>query len=312
MKNLAFLLVALFWLPAPARAELENYLVFARDGIQGQQSDFQGRTGSLGSISLAHFEIVGDLVAGESIRISDASVRGTLRAPYVQATRVGGYRALRRDSGATASLARAAAELNSVAQRLSSYAATTQAVEATDSVYACDSTRGSRRGERGVNYCSLTSREVRGWKISATRAVEVVDLDAANLTGGALILEGGGQSSLLIRVRGDSVDFRRVGIFLRGGLTASQVVFYFPEARSLNLSDSGGAVDPATGAMLGIPGSVVAPHATVEFADVLVTGQVLVANLCTERGRRTGQVNFALADLLKPIGCLRCGGEGGR
>jgi choice-of-anchor A domain-containing protein len=282
MTKFLLLAAALLSPSAFAESNLLPFLVFSKTSIQSQQSDYQGHTGALGAIDLVNYEIVGDLESASSVRVENGSVRGTVKAPAISLKRATGKRG--KYTTATQNLlASAAYEMDSLAMKLSALANTGKAE------YANISSNG---------------RQMTGLKFTATRELEVIDVTADELSrANGIILDGSGL--LLIRVSGTNVNLRNKATHVISSLRPEQVVFYFPEARSLELSYSGGATDPYNGTHWGIPGSVVAPYALVHFAEVLVTGQLYVGQICTDRGLNGGQVNAAYSILLKSLsqGC---------
>lgn len=263
--------------PLAQASNLLPYLVFSRSSIESQHSDYQGNTGAVGQINLSNFEIRGALYSGQGIRMTDGSVHGLSRAPRISTTRA----SLRRgsyDANVANHLNAASQEMGDLAVRLSSYPATASA----ETVLA---------NQRGSSVNAL--------KFTATRPLEVIDVDAATVSAySALVFEGNGSSLLLVRVRGSVANLSNKATIVTRGITPAQIVLYFPEASSVDISYSGGAVDPATGTHWGIPGAILAPNAAVHFAEVLVTGEVYVGQLCTQLGLNGGQVNFSQSILL--------------
>lgn len=282
MRKILLLAATLLSPSAFAASDLLPFLVFSKTSITSQQSDYQGHTGALGAIDLVNYEIVGDLESASSIRVESGSVRGTIKAPTVSLKRATGKRG--KYTASSASLLNSASyEMDSLAMKLSALANT---------------------GKAEYGKANVDGREVSGLKFTATRSLEVIDVTADEIGAASqIILDGNGL--LLIRVSGTNVSLRGKATHVASGLRPEQVVFFFPEARSLELSYTGGARDPQNGTHWGIPGSVVAPHALVHFAEILVTGQLYAGQICTDRGLNGGQVNAAYSILLKQLseGC---------
>jgi choice-of-anchor A domain-containing protein len=280
-----FLLLAATLLSPSAFADsnLLPFLVFSKTSIQSQQSDYQGHTGALGAIELSNYEIVGDLESASSIRVENGSIRGTIKAPSISLKRATGKRG--KYTTATQNLLQSASfEMDSLAMKLSALANTGKPEAAT---------------------VTLDGRQISGLKFTATRELEVIDVTADELSRTReIILDGSGL--LLIRVSGTNVNLRGKATHVASSLRPEQVVFYFPDARSIELSYSGGAKDRHSGTHWGIPGSVVAPSALVHFAEILVTGQLYVGQICTDHGLNGGQVNAAYSILLQRLS-MGCG-----
>lgn len=276
------LAVALLSPSAFAESNLLPFLVFSKTSIQSQQSDYQGHTGALGAVDLVNYEIVGDLESASSIRVENGSVRGTVKAPAISLKRATGKRG-KYTSAVQGVLNSASYEMDSLAMKLSALATTGKAEQGT---------------------AMIDGRQISGLKFTATRELEVIDVTADELSRTSeILLDGAGL--LLIRVSGTNVSLRHKATHVISSLRPEQVVFFFPDARSIELSYSGGARDRYNGTHWGIPGSVVAPNALVHFAEVLVTGQLYVGQICTDRGLNGGQVNASYSILLKQLsaGC---------
>jgi choice-of-anchor A domain-containing protein len=254
---------------------LKDYLVFSRTSIEGQNSDFQGNTGALGGISLRHFFIGGNLDSASSVSLADGTVKGAARGPSVRLSR-----ATARKRAASSAQNQALVEANAQIDGLASWLANLDATSAP--VWGSAMVRGEA-GKLSAD----------GLLLTASRPLEVIGLRAEDFASAAnLVLEGSADSLLVVRIYGTNPSFVNKGVFVRGGLRPEQVIFFFPEASKLELSQGGGAVDPVTGKPWGIPGSVVAPYAVVEFSSILVTGQLFAGRLCNTGALPTGQVNF--------------------
>jgi choice-of-anchor A domain-containing protein len=265
-----------------AQSNLLPFLVFSKTSIQSQQSDYQGHTGAMGAIDLVNYEIVGDLESASSIRVEHGSVRGTIKAPNISLKKATGKRG-KYTTSVQGVLNSASSEMDSIAMKLSALATTGKAEQGT---------------------AILEGRQVSGLKFTAARDLEVIDVTADELNRtGEILIDGSGL--LLIRVSGSNVNLRHKAIHMVSGIRPEQIVFFFPDARSIELSYSGGARDRYNGTHWGIPGSVVAPNALVHFAEILVTGQLYVGQICTDRGLNGGQVNAGYSILLKQLseGC---------
>lgn len=276
MRFLAITAAAAFFATGFAQAaSLKDYLVFSRTSIEGKNSDFQGATAALGAISLNHFLISGNLDSASSLSLTNGTIKGAARAPSVRLSRATAKRRSA-SSAQNPALVEASAQIDG----LSSWLANLEATSAPASSSAV--VRGVE-GEVSVS----------GLVLTASRPLEVIGLRAEDFaSAGSLILEGTADTLLVVRVYGATPSFVNKGVFVRGGLRPEQVIFFFPEAATLNLSQGGGAVDPVTGLSWGIPGSVVAPYAVVEFSSILVTGQLFAGRICNTSALPTGQVNY--------------------
>ncbi|RZA05843.1 MAG: choice-of-anchor A family protein [Proteobacteria bacterium] len=226
-------------------------------------------------ISLNHFLISGDLDSASSVAVTNGTVKGAVHAPTVRLSRATARKRVA-SASQNPSLVEASAQIDGLSTWLSNLGATAAPVWGSASV-------------RGLN----GETTVDGLLINSTAELEVVGIRAEDFAAaGSLVLEGGADTLLIVRIYGTNPSFLNKGVFVRGGLRPEQVIFFFPEATNLALTQGGGAVDPLTGLSWGIPGSVVAPYAVVEFASVLVTGQLFVGRLCNTSALPTGQVNY--------------------
>ncbi len=126
------------------------------------------------------------------------------------------------------------------------------------------------------------------FRASVKRDVEVVDLNGDRLAAAGngetrLVLSGDRDGLLLVRVHGRSVHLRHVGFSVEGGLDPSHIVFFFPDASDLEISESGGARGD-DGTTWNIPGSIIAPDASVTFAASTVTGQLFADSIMSVPG----------------------------
>jgi choice-of-anchor A domain-containing protein len=255
--------------PSAFAASLADYSVFSRTSILGARSDFQGRTGALGAVRLENFLIKGDLESASSVSLSNGTIAGAVRAPSVSLVRA---TSRGRSVGAkhVPELADVNFQIDGLVLNLATLAANASALVVAD-----------------------------GLSVQTIGAYTIVDINGADFAA-ASSLHFSGEGELLVRVHGREIDFVNKGVFLAGGLQPSQVAFFFPETTKLRLAQSGG---PG----LGIPGSVIAPLAVVDFYDVLVTGQLIVGRLCNTSNLPTGQVNLALSWWVKQYLPAACG-----
>jgi choice-of-anchor A domain-containing protein len=270
-------------LPGPTSdrlPDLMRYLVFAKGNIQSQHSDYQGNTGAVGEIDLAHFEIQGNLESNLRVRMRDGSIWGAGSAPRLNLLRVNNRHQRPHTPRVQERIELAAFGMDYASMWLNEMNATSRP-------------RAARE--------SINGRSLLGLKLVAARPVEVIDIEASALNSADnLFLEGNGSSVLLLRIRGEKVNMSRKGIFVTRGLRPNQIVYLFPEAKKIHLAYSGGAFDPDDRRVhWGIPGSILAPRADLHFAEALVTGKLYAKNILTRPGLNGGQVNYGDSILLE-------------
>ena len=133
------------------------------------------------------------------------------------------------------------------------------------------------------------------FRAAVKRDVEVLDFSGDRFAAAGngetrLVLSGERDGLLLVRVHGRSVHLRHVGFSVEGGLSPSQIVFFFPEASDLEIYESGGARG-GDGTAWNIPGSGIAPDASLNFAASTVTGQLFADSIMSVPGLPSGQVD---------------------
>ena len=252
----------------PPELDLLKLQVFAKHSIHASRSDYEGPTAAGGDVDLSDFAIDGDLTSGKHISFQKGQVQGFMTSPDTRAVRVfsSGSGSVRQDAFELASV-----KLDLLGARLSALPQTS-------------------RFEVGT-----TATGNREFRASVKRDVEVVDLNGDRLAAAGtgeskLVLSGDRDGLLLVRVHGRSVYLRHVGFSVEGGLDPSRIVFFFPEASDLEISESGGARG-GDGTSWNIPGSIVAPDASLTFAASTVTGQLFADSIMSVPGVASGQVD---------------------
>jgi choice-of-anchor A domain-containing protein len=252
----------------PARSlNLLDLQVFASRSIQAAHSDFQGPTAAGGDVDLSDFEIKGDLTAGGRVTFRRGAVEAG-RADLVQVSTRG------QASSSSVQLALLSHKLDRLGARLANRRVTAQA--------AITETQDGGRILRTID-------------VGAGGSLDVVELKADQIASAwpvqtRIRIHGDGTSRLVVRVLGPDIRWRGVDFSMTGGIDPADVVFFFPQAYALDIADSGGALDGA-GRSFGIPGSIVAPDASLRFGSALVTGQVFARDILPVSGSPSGQIN---------------------
>ena len=252
----------------PPELDLLKLQVFAKHSIHASRSDYEGSTAAGGDVDLSDFAIDGDLTSGKHISFQKGQVQGFMTSPDTRAVSVfsSGSGSVRQDAIELASV-----KLDLLGARLSALPQTS-------------------RFEVGT--AASGRQEFRAF---VKRDVEVVDLNGDRLAAAGngetrLVLSGDRDGLLLVRVHGRSVHLRHVGFSVEGGLDPSRIVFFFPEASDLEIAQSGGAFS-GDGTNWNIPGSIVAPDASLTFAASTVTGQLFADSIMSVPGLPSGQVD---------------------
>ena len=252
----------------PPDVELLKLQVFAKHAIHAARSDYEGPTAAGGDIDLSDFAIDGDLTSGTHISFQKGQVKGFMTSPDTRAVKVfsSGSGSVRQDAMELASV-----KLDLLGARLSALPQTS-------------------RFEVGT--AANGNQEFRA---SVKRDLDVLDINGDRLVAAGngetkLVLSGDRDGLLVIRVHGRSVHLRHVGFSVEGGLDPSHIVFFFPEASDLEICESGGARG-GDGTTLNIPGSIIAPDASLTFAASTVTGQLFADSIMSVPGLPSGQVD---------------------
>jgi len=92
-------------------------------------------------------------------------------------------------------------------------------------------------------------------------------------------IDGSSLQLVVINILGGIGEFFGKDVQLSGGITPNNILFNFSQTHTLKVGRSGSQE-------FGIPGTILAPHAQVEFTDGRISGALLVGDLCGD-----GQVN---------------------
>jgi choice-of-anchor A domain-containing protein len=263
MKVFPVLLTSIVVLSTYAQAEsIFDYVAYSKKGIVAECSDFLGKTASAGPIQLADFLI---------------------RSP----------------------------DFNSCA--LSSRSSVTMSrggVQYSDESWSCVSSNNiqgsgtyqpSRRGKLSPAYDLLnTELDQLSSMLSNARTsgdVVVMNIDGLKaLSSNTLTLKASAKETLVINVAGKEVRIQNLGIRIEGGITEKSIIWNFAEAERVIIRSSG--ANPGEFGQVGIPGTFVAPKATVYFNDARITGALYAAKIIGKAetpgicvGSVSGQIN---------------------
>ncbi len=158
------------------------------------------------------------------------------------------------------------------------------------------------------------SKSLTRYNSNANRMVKVMRINSQQVTQQRTITLSGSSSTLLVVTSNErDVSLYGVGIKLRGSIGPKNIVWNFPNARSVVIANSGMDEDCSNKGW-GIPGTVVAPYAKVTFNNARITGALFAAAIYGKAdqyscgGVVSGQVNGeCLAEIIPGIGC----GDGG-
>jgi hypothetical protein len=259
-----------------AHASLFDYAVYTKKGINAECSDFLGKTGSNAAITLRDFLI-------QEI--------GSANCPL--------------ESSSTVTMTRGGVTTDKDNQVLS--CVRTQNLDAYGSGVTGAETYGVR--------FKLYDRQMDD--VSAILSAGV-DADSLVLEGSEfaykknITLKGTFPRTLVVTVKGESIKMYGMGIKIEGDIGPQNIIWHFPDANLIELSNTGMKE-------LGIPGTILAPKARLIFNNARVTGAIYANEFvgladredCSHRV--SGQVNpVCLRSPIPALGCKapRRGGKG--
>lgn len=119
-----------------------------------------------------------------------------------------------------------------------------------------------------------------------------------NMRNFAISSNGDSREYFVIVNRDEHVDLSYLDIKLLDGTSPTKILFVFPYATTIKINNSGVSSLSGREVGLGIPGTIVAPHAEIFFTDGLVTGSIYAKTLrgspeTTGVNLPGGQVNYA-------------------
>jgi hypothetical protein len=269
---LALILVGTSANAQTAPRSLFDYAVYAKDTITAECSDYLGRTAAGGSVSLRDFLIQMD--AGQSGCALESNTRVDLvRGQIAVGTNVSCVAApnFSNTDAAVGPWYRAQAPFASLSQQMDTLSAT-------------------------------LSHPI------ANTGVKQITLNMARVQASHTIaLSGSANGLLVVNVLETDVSFYNYGVVLTGGLTAQNIIWNFPNTKTLFIAYSGMN-------NYGMPGTFVAPQAQVTFNNARITGALFAKSIIGKADKAdcsgvvSGQVNGAcLLDIVPGIGCTTCG-----
>ena len=99
-------------------------------------------------------------------------------------------------------------------------------------------------------------------------------------------------ANIIINSDAQFISLRKVGMRIEGDLQVERVLWNFAQASEVVLESTGSA-KMIDGRPIGIPGTVLAPHANVKFLNGALTGSMWVKSLeGVDRNQNGGQVNY--------------------
>ncbi len=126
--------------------------------------------------------------------------------------------------------------------------------------------------------------------IEANTYTNVVELDAEKSPirrNETIVIRANVGQKVIINVKGKNIELRGTNVVLQGSVTPSDIVWNFVDAETMYIINTADAV-------YGIPGTVLAPHATVEFYEGLITGALYARSIIyidPTDTIKTGQIN---------------------
>lgn len=275
---------------------LGDFLVYATDGITADSSDYQGLIGSRGNITLSRFHVTGNektcltVTTTGNTSITDGKVElGIESLGYVYLRRMKAMSIV--SSNTAVSLEDASVDGKTFAPHL---------VQKNSSVYG-----GYKRAHINMHASheylpDQISALSEGWSLTTPAGTKISSQNGATLINvldnvsvmntdaslfrSELLIKGDSSKIIVFNIKGADIKLADFHVYLEG-MKPYQVLFNFPEAVSLSIRNTGNSLQ-------GLPGTVLAPAAVLDFVEGLITGQVLVRRINPPMpGENSGQVN---------------------
>lgn len=270
----------------------QDYLVCSGSDLTYHESDFQGPACAVGNVSVSNFALdskfstnCNSWTVGGNYTQENGSMDGTLTA--------GGDVTLNRTI--------ASGKVKSGGNFYSHDAHVLGGTQPIDAAIAKDNVKKSWQffedqskimAAKKANSKSKTSDGVTTFAAHGNN--QIFDIKSKDISETKVVkLDGTCSTPFIINVRGDDVVISKIDFQISPRLKTciGQIFFNFPDAKSIVLNKSGGGSATPDEKALGVPGTILAPLAKLDFTDGLVTGGVFAGNIVG-----SGQVNYS-----KPI-----------
>jgi len=268
-----------------APSHFSDFVLFSKESILGQRSDFQGPIGSLGAIRLEDFGLR-----------TEPENRSIIQDPIQSAVYTNGSFDLIRGEIALGGVT-AGGDLNLKNCRIDGLAQSKGSV------------RGSRSCPAGKGFKSRISSLTPSPEVFQRQMDEIstkietasrarspkINWSSYTQLPQQLVLDAKGDPTqvFVIRVAGNSRQvIRDATVFLKNGARAENILYFFPTADEILLTRTGSRNEQ--GADLGLPGTLLAPSAKLFAFDTRILGAAYVRDFdgtCTEDP--TVQINAA-------------------
>jgi|GEM_PF-5328685 len=267
---------------------LWDYQVFATDGIISQRSDYQGMVGSYGDIKLTDFHVKGSIA--HCLSVTSSQNMHLERGFFENTIETGESLIAVQIKLRGNALVRGTSFIRK--SSLDGYYVSPRSPNILNSSYAGYKNRDfSPLLETSTDYAqelSKLSGEISTYeqnaRLSVSQSQYMIKLDTKDeksavsisldpLSGSSkFIISGRGDQLLYINLVDTDVDLSYVSVELFGGITAENILWNFPNAKSIELRYT---QNPKPG----FPGTILAPYASLDFYHGLVTGQVFVRRI---------------------------------
>ncbi len=246
-----------------------DFVLFARDSISGQKSDFQGPIGTLGSVELVDFGIR-----------TESQHRDRDQDEILSAIYAGGDFSLVRGEVALGGVT-SGGNIRLQSCQIDGRAQASGVVSGTRS---CPARRGVRNRMGALNPAPQLFQaqiEDAAYKLERAFLIKSPALNVEWITHKSfpysLVLDARGDShrKFVVRITGqNALKISGVTVYLVNGARAENIVYFFPEATQIVLTRSGSRLE--NGVDLGIPGTILAPKAELVSYSEKITGAAYV------------------------------------
>lgn len=267
----------------------QDYLVCSGSDINYKESDFQGPTCAVGNVSVSDFALDSKIsenctswTVGGSYKQSNGSADGNMMvAGDVDLTRTEVVGRLRNGGKFDSKQSRVLGGDQSINS--------TVVTDAVSSAWIFFEDQSKEMAARKANSKAKSSGGI--MTLSAHGSNQVFKINKKDLEDAKVLkLEGTCSGPFIINIVGEDIAISRKDIQVSSRLKSciGKIFYNFPNAKSIALNKSGSSLKSPSGPALGVPGTILAPLANLDFTDGLVTGGVFAHKITGN-----GQINFS-------------------
>ncbi|WP_413289814.1 collagen-binding domain-containing protein [Bdellovibrio sp. HCB337] len=269
---------------------LYDFTVYSIGNIDVQQSDYQGLTGSGGSILAINFQFNSNpetclaVSVAKDLGISSSAINGNTEAQGTAGLRSVGARGdvVARKTHFVSTGVRGKVVTKNPSFRVN-HADVIEELIVESSKLAHKSSTGMALNRADALVLDLKSTD---------NVIYILHPSVIN-EAKRIIINGNPSSKVVINVPGEDIRLKGQDVMLLGDVNPANITWNFYQAKNLHISKTHNA-------LYGMPGIVMAPLALVEFHEALITGALYAGSIVTSLSPFTdlnaGQVNRDVTD----------------